>query len=216
MNEEAIESTDNCVMSLITKYTPEEIIRAGTSSSGKLVFSVKWKGIEEILNISAKMANRMYPQTVIKFYEKNVSWTKPKDSSFIPGPRMLKKLCKKRKKNLSCKERIVEYEMFLRKDTQKKKRELRVAQMKQPYTVSNPLNVITRAESQMPMKRPKKIVQATYSDGQVMYLMQWRGTRETDIIPAEKANMLYPQVVIRYYEELLTFNKPTGVNSASV
>jgi len=37
------------------------------------------------------------------------------------------------------------------------------------------------------------------------FYMKWRGIEETELIPAKEANLKWPQIVIKFYEERLKF-----------
>ncbi|XP_018308648.1 uncharacterized protein [Mycetomoellerius zeteki] len=52
-----------------------------------------------------------------------------------------------------------------------------------------------------------KILGSADDNGKLMYLMQWKGTDAVDMVSANEANAKCPQIVIRFYEERITWKR---------
>ncbi|XP_031560643.1 chromobox protein homolog 1-like [Actinia tenebrosa] len=51
------------------------------------------------------------------------------------------------------------------------------------------------------------ILGATEVDSQIHFLIQWRNTDRADLIPSKVANVKWPQIVIKFYEERVTWTQ---------
>ncbi|XP_012540386.1 chromobox protein homolog 5 isoform X3 [Monomorium pharaonis] len=52
-----------------------------------------------------------------------------------------------------------------------------------------------------------KILGSADDNGELMYLIQWKGTDAVDMVSAKEANAKCPQIVIQFYEDRITWSK---------
>lgn len=55
-------------------------------------------------------------------------------------------------------------------------------------------------------KAAEKIIGVTESVDGLMFLVKWKGIEEANFVPAKKANIMCPQIVIEFYEKQLTWH----------
>lgn len=54
-------------------------------------------------------------------------------------------------------------------------------------------------------KQPEKILNAANFSGELMFLLKWKGIEELDVIGYKEAYSMCPQIVIKFYEEIITW-----------
>jgi chromobox protein 1 len=112
--------------------------------------------------------------------------------------------------NLDCPDLISEFEENRKKKEQIKKED-RKRKASTPAEDKKPAKKKQSDEDKKPQGfdrglEPERIIGATDSSGELMFLMKWKGTDEADLVPAKKANTACPQIVIQFYEERLTWH----------
>lgn len=80
--------------------------------------------------------------------------------------------------------------------------EKRLRRTRRHSTITNEENKETGFDHGL---QPAKILGATDTSGILMFLVSWKNSKRSELIPAKVANVKCPQLVIKFYEERLTW-----------
>jgi len=107
------------------------------------------------------------------------------------------------KKNLDCPDLIRQFEEKLK---EKKKRGKSVDESAGASGSSRHPEEDQRIRGFDRGLQAERIIGATDSSGELLFLMKWKGSDEADLVAARQANVKCPQVVIQFYEERLSWH----------
>lgn len=130
--------------------------------------------------------------------------------------------------NLDCPELIAEFEENRKKDDKKDDK-------KEDKKRSSGTSKVNGSEDSVPKKKkakpsseddtrprgfdrgldPERIIGATDSSGELMFLIKWKDSDEADLVPSREANVKCPQVVIKFYEERLTWHSSSSATGGA-
>lgn len=117
--------------------------------------------------------------------------------------------------NLDCPDLIAEFEekrkkkVEEKKDTPEKKRKVNGTESNEGIVQKKRKKTTEEDNRPRGFDRgldPERIIGATDSSGELMFLIKWKGSDEADLVPSRIANVKCPQVVIKFYEERLTWH----------
>lgn len=108
--------------------------------------------------------------------------------------------------NLDCPQLIANFEKKLKQKNDEKKRKSGSSQGSEKPKKKAKEDKDEKPRGFQRGLEPEKIVGATDNSGKLTFLIKWKGSDEADLVPSEQANHLCPQVVIKFYEERLTWH----------
>lgn len=176
------------------EYVVEKVLDRRTGKGGRVEFFLKWKGYSEKHNTWEPEKNLDCPELIsafMKTYKKGSSGgsTPSSGGSKTSLGGRSKDSSSSKKKGSDDDDEDEEEDEGSSKPKKKKEEEVLVARGFERGL------------------EPEKIIGATDSCGDLMFLMKWKDSDEADLVLAKDANHKCPQIVIAFYEERLTWHE---------
>lgn len=179
------------------EYSVEKIIDKRIVK-GKTEYFLKWKGYPDSENTWEPVSNLDCPE-LIQAFEDNLKKKKEEKPS-TSKPKTPTTGATKKKKSLGATASTSSKEV---------KKEEEDDDIPSPKPKKMKKDIPKKEDGPRGFNRkldPEKIIGATDSSGELMFLIKWKGTDEADLVPAKEANLKCPQTVIQFYEERLTWH----------
>lgn len=192
------------------EYSVEKILDKRTNKNGKVEYFLKWKGYNDEDNTWEPEDNLDCPELIKEFEMKLLAEEqKEKDKE---KPKKTKEHERGRKRTLS-NSTVASgtSDVSVPKETRRKVSPSNSIQEIEDISVE-----VVEDPKASPFTKPnreaEKIIGATDTSGQLMFLLKWKNIEEADLVPAKEANLICPQIVIKFYEERLTWHNPENKN----
>ncbi|CAG2173928.1 unnamed protein product [Oppiella nova] len=109
--------------------------------------------------------------------------------------------------NLDCQELIDEYEKSVKSSAQKPSKASTVTAKKSRPARGGGESSIRDVIGFERGFEAEKIIGVTELNGDLLYLVQWQGGGDADLVPANVANHKCPQIVIQFFQERIRFSR---------
>jgi len=196
MGKKSREGESSASSSEEEEYVVEKVLDRRINK-GKVEFFLKWKGYSEEYNTWEPEANLGCPELISKFMK---TYKKPGTTSSGGGatpssgtPKSSSGSLARPKDGSSSKRRHSDDDDDDDEGSSKPKRK------------NNEAVLVARGFERG--LEAEKIIGATDSCGDLMFLMKWKDSDEADLVLAKEANHKCPQIVIAFYEERLTWHE---------
>ncbi|XP_072306002.1 chromobox protein homolog 5 [Eucyclogobius newberryi] len=170
------------------EYVVEKVLDRRVAKGGRVEFFLKWKGYSDKHNTWEPEKNLDCPELISEFMK---TYKKGSSGGSTPsgGASKTSPVGRSKESSGSKKKGSDDDEEGGSKPKKKKEEDLLVARGFERGL------------------EPEKIIGATDSCGDLMFLMKWKDSEEADLVLAKDANHRCPQIVIAFYEERLTWHE---------
>ncbi|KAG7469680.1 hypothetical protein MATL_G00131440 [Megalops atlanticus] len=169
---------------VVQEFVVEKIIHRRVTD-GKVEYYLKWKGFTDADNTWEPEDNLDCPELIEEFL-KTFSIPGESEGEDLKPPGLQRHAEDPSEVN-------TEYEL-----SQCERRGIEVQDPGEHETAS-PAGFISQLE-------PERIIGSTDKQGELMFLVKWKGTEEVALLSAREASARCPQVVIAFYEQKLTWH----------
>jgi len=196
--ESAVESAADSAEEEVEEYSVEKIIEKRTRG-GKVEYFLKWKGYGDEENTWEPKNNIDCPELIAEFEERWKEEQKAKKEETKKTPGRKRSLAKSKE---SSQPKVVNGVGETNGASEKP------AEPKEPPLKRIKRMIVEEAVKGFEKHEAEKIIGATDTGGDLLFLIKWANSDEADLVPAKMANLKCPQTVISFYEARLKFQKP--------
>ncbi|CAF0783639.1 unnamed protein product [Rotaria sp. Silwood1] len=185
------------------EYIVERIVKMRTTKKGKVQYFLKWKGFPENENTWEPAENLECPELIAAFMaeqkeKQQASASKSDDTS-----------CPKRSRSTSSNNNNNHNHNNSDGDKTHNNNNNNTSQTKRPRIEFDQTGYGRGLV-------PDMLLGATdIYDGELMFLVKWQGVNKAELVPSRIVNKQSPQLVIKFYEERLTWNSTNTSNNNS-